>query len=129
MGRAVVLTNRTQVLRFSIPFKRIDREIARLAHARTRSRQQLETLRARLASGAGRELASLFDAQILMLDDPMWLTRATGLIRGQRVNAQWAVQCAFDELSSVIDAVEDPYLRERREIGRASCRERVYVLV
>jgi len=114
VGRAVVLTNRTQVLRFSIPFKRIDREIARLSNARTRSRQQLETLRARLASGAGRELASLFDAQILMLDDPMWLTRATALIRGQRVNAQWAVQCAFDELSSVFDAVEDPYLRERR---------------
>jgi phosphotransferase system enzyme I (PtsI) len=113
-GRAVVLTHRTQALRYSIPSKRIDREVARLGTARTRSRQQLEALKTRLNAGAGRELASLFDAQILMLDDPMWLTRATALIREQRVNAEWAVQCAFDDLASVFDAVEDPYLRERR---------------
>lgn len=112
-GRAVILTLRGQVLRFSVPSKRIDRELARLETSRTRSRQQLEAIRRRLSEGAGRELASLFDAQILMLDDPMWLTRATALIRGQRVNAEWAVQRVFDELSSVFDAVEDPYLRER----------------
>ncbi len=114
VGRAIVLTQRTQVLRFSIPAKRIEREVARLGTARARSRQQLEALRGRLTAGAGRELASLFDAQILMLDDPMWLTRADALIREQRVNVDWAVQCAFDELVSVFDAVEDPYLRERR---------------
>ena len=114
VGRAVVLTHRTQALRFSIPSKRIDREVARLGTARARSRQQLEALKGRLTAGAGRELASLFDAQILMLDDPMWLTRATALIRDERVNAEWAVQCAFDDLASVFDAVEDPYLRERR---------------
>lgn len=114
VGRAVVLTHRTQVLRFSIPSKHIDREVTRLGTARTRSRHQLEALRERLTAGAGPELASLFGAQILMLDDPMWLTRATTLIREQRVNVEWAVQCAFDELSSVFDTVEDPYLRERR---------------
>ena len=48
-----------------------------------------------------------------MLDDPMWLTRAVALVREQRVNAEWAVQRVFDDLSSVFDAVEDPYLRER----------------
>lgn len=114
VGRAIVLIHRTQALRFSIPSKRIDREVARLGTARARSRQQLEALKGRLTAGAGRELASLFDAQILMLDDPMWLTRATALIREQRVNAEWAVQCAFDDLARVFDAVEDPYLRERR---------------
>jgi phosphotransferase system enzyme I (PtsI) len=113
-GRAVVLTQRTQVLRFSISAARVDRELGRLEAARASSRQQLAAIRDRLSSGAGHELASLFDAHLLMLDDPMWLTRAVAMIREQRVNAEWAVQRVFDEISSVFNAVEDPYLRERQ---------------
>src|SRR5207247_9857203 len=60
------------------------------------------------------EMASLFDAQFLMLDDPMLAPRAAEIIRRQRVNAEWAVQQAFDEFCAVFDAVADPYLRERK---------------
>jgi phosphotransferase system enzyme I (PtsI) len=113
-GRAVVLTHFTQVLRFSISAARVERELGRLEAARASSRQQLAAIRDRLTAGAGHELASLFDAQLLMLDDPMWLTQAVAMIREQRVNAEWAVQRVFDEISSVFNAVEDPYLRERQ---------------
>ncbi len=113
-GRAVVLTHFTQVLRFSISAARVERELGRLEAARASSRQQLAAIRDRLSSGAGHELASLFDAHLLMLDDPMWLTRAVAMIREQRVNAEWAVQRVFDEISSVFNAVEDQYLRERQ---------------
>src|SRR5207247_628881 len=60
------------------------------------------------------EMASLFDAQFLMLDDPMLAPRAAWILRGQHVNAEWAVQQAFDEFCAVFDAVADPYLRERK---------------
>ncbi len=59
-------------------------------------------------------MSSLFDAQLLMLDDPMLAQRAADVIRSQRVNAEWAVQQAFDEFSAVFDDVADPYLRERK---------------
>jgi phosphotransferase system enzyme I (PtsI) len=113
-GRAVVLTQFTQVLRFSISAARVERELGRLEAARASSRQQLAAIRDQLSEGAGHELASLFDAQLLMLDDAMWLTRAVEMIREQRVNAEWAVQRVFDEISNVFNAVEDPYLRERK---------------
>ncbi len=113
-GRAVLMTLRTRVIRFSIPAGRVERELGRLEAARLRSREQVRAVRDRLTTGAGRELASLFDAQLLMLEDPMWLTRAVAMVREERVNAEWAVQCVFDELSSAFDAVEDQYLRERR---------------
>jgi phosphotransferase system enzyme I (PtsI) len=35
-------------------------------------------------------------------------------VRGQRVNAEWAVQQVFHEFSAVFDEVADPYLRERK---------------
>lgn len=113
-GRAVVLMQRAQVLRYRVSEERIADEIARLDQARARSREQLQEIRARVASRRGRELASMFDAQLLMLDDPMLLPRAEALVRESLVNAEWAVQQAFDEISAVFDEIADPYLRERK---------------
>ena len=35
-------------------------------------------------------------------------------MRDERVNAEWAVQRAFDELAAVFDDIDDPYLHERK---------------
>jgi phosphotransferase system enzyme I (PtsI) len=113
-GRAVILIQRAQVLRYRIPKSRVDHELARLGDGRTRAREQLTDIRARVARRRGPELAAMFDAQLLMLDDPMLVPRAEALVREQRVNAEWAVQQVFEEFSAVFDEVADPYLRERK---------------
>ena len=113
VGRAVILTQRTEVMRFPIPPDRVDQETLALQRARDQSRQQLQDIRARLAQGLGNELAALFDAQILMLDDPMLVGRADEIIRTERVNAAWAVHRAYEEVYQLFTAMEDPYLRER----------------
>ena len=112
-GRAVILIQRAQVLRYQVSPARVAHELARLEESRSRSRSQLTEIRARLADRRP-EMASLFDAQLLMLDDPMLAPCAAEIIRQQRVNAEWAVQQAFDECSAVFDEVADPYLRERK---------------
>ncbi|MDO8677595.1 MAG: phosphoenolpyruvate--protein phosphotransferase [Acidobacteriota bacterium] len=113
LGRAVVLTQRTEVMRFPIPPDRVEREVAALHQAQADSRQQLQDIRGRLNQGRGSELAALFDAQLLMLDDPMLVGRAEAIVRGERVNAAWAVHRAYEELYLVFMSMEDPYLRER----------------
>ena len=110
-GRSVILIQRTQVLRFSIPASRIAQELARLDSARRQSADQLDRIQARLP---GRDLGALFEAQRLMLDDPMLIPQAAAIVTAQRVNAEWAVHQVFDELASVFDSVEDPYLKERK---------------
>jgi len=112
-GRAVILVQRAQVLRYQIAPARVAHELARLDASRARSREQLIDIRARVAKRHG-ELASLFDAQLLMLDDPMLVPRAVEIVRQQRVNAEWAVQQVSYELNDVFEEVADPYLRERR---------------
>jgi phosphoenolpyruvate-protein phosphotransferase (PTS system enzyme I) len=114
LGRAVVLSQRTQVLRYRIAPERLDHELARLEQARVHAREQLVAIGQRIERRRGPELASLFDAQVLMLDDPMLLPRAATLVREQQVNAEWALQQVFEELSTVFDEVADPYLRERK---------------
>ena len=113
LGRAVVLTQRTEVMRFPIPPERVDQEVAALLRAQAASKQQLQDIKARVEHGPGSELAALFDAQLLMLDDPMLVGRAETIVRTERVNAAWAVHRAYEELYHVFMSMEDPYLRER----------------
>src|SRR4029079_9335550 len=112
-GRAVVLIHRAQVLRYQIPPAKVDDELRWLEESRARSHQQILEIQDQLAKRRP-ELSSLFDAQLLMLDDPMLLPRAATIVREQRVNAEWAVQQVFHEFSAVFEEVADPYLRERK---------------
>jgi phosphotransferase system enzyme I (PtsI) len=114
IGRAVVLIQNAQAIQFRIRQSQVESELAALAAARERSRQQLIEIRARVAATGDAELASLFDAQLLMLDDPMLLARAEALVRDQQINAEWAVQQVADGIGEIFSRLEDPYLRERR---------------
>ncbi|PYR90019.1 MAG: phosphoenolpyruvate--protein phosphotransferase [Acidobacteria bacterium] len=114
IGRALVVTRGTKNLQFRVPEHRIDSEIARLDAARAQSREQLQHLKERIAAAAGAEHAYLFDAQLLMLDDPMLVDRAATIIRVERLNAESALRRALDEIASLFDQADDPYLRERK---------------
>ncbi len=113
IGRALVL-KRGLPLRFRVPEALVEREIERLDAARARSREQLRHIKERMARAAGEDHAYLFDAQLLMLDDPMLVERAASIIREERLNAESALQRALEQISAYFDEVEDPYLRERK---------------
>jgi len=113
-GRAVILIQREQVLRYRVPSARVEKEIARLSAGRDATRQQLAEIRSSISRKHGADLASIFDAQLLMLDDQKLIQRAAEMVREQRVNAAWAIQRIFDEFSGVFDDIADDYLRERK---------------
>ena len=114
VGPALVAIQRTQVIRFPIGPDRVARELSALERARIRSREQLQQIHDRIAQIRGADLAAIFDAQLLMLDDPMLVGRAATIVCEERVNAEWAVQRALDEVAAVFDDVQDPYLHERK---------------
>jgi phosphotransferase system enzyme I (PtsI) len=114
VGPALVAIQRTQVIRFPIAADRVARELSALERARVRSHEQLQQIRTRISELKGGELAAIFDAQLMMLDDAMLIGRAASIVLEDRVNAEWAVQRTLDELAAVFDDVEDPYLHERK---------------
>jgi len=113
-GRAVVLMQREQVLRYRVPAARVEKEIARINASRDLTRHQLAEIRNSVNQRHGADLASIFDAQLLMLDDRKLVQRAADMVREQHVNAAWAVHRTFEELSGVFDDIADEYLRERK---------------
>jgi phosphotransferase system enzyme I (PtsI) len=78
------------------------------------SRRQLQELKSRTVDALGEEHAYIFDAQILMLEDPLLVERVLSIIRSQRVNAEWALKVTLREFADVFDGLKDEYLRERK---------------
>ena len=114
IGRAIVVSRGTANLRFRIPERRIEGELARLDTARDQARVQIGHIKQRIAAAVGADHSYLFDAQLLLLDDPMLVDRAATIVRAELLNAESALQRALDEVSALFDKVDDPYLRERK---------------
>jgi phosphotransferase system enzyme I (PtsI) len=88
-------------------------ELARLAEAVERARAELEELRRRADAALGAGVAQIFDAQILLLEDPMFLGEIESRVRTQQQNAEWAVRQVGRNLSTRLSSISDVYLRER----------------
>ena len=114
VGTAIVLRRATRDFGFAVPMRRVEHEVERLQAAREAARAQIRHIKERMAARVGVEHAYLFDAQLLMLDDRMLIDRAIDIVRQSRVNAEAALQKTQDEISSLFDRADDPYLRERR---------------
>lgn len=109
----VMETARPTVWMHRIAASEIEAEIARFNDAIGRTREGLLDLKERISAEMGSEHAYIFDAHLLMLDDPMLVSGVADLVRNSRVNAEYALQQVTNELSRVFSTFEDAYLKER----------------
>jgi len=114
IARALVFQHQ-EIPFFRVPLLRqeVKLEVARVEHGKKLTQKQLSAIKARTVEALGEDHGYIFDAQILMLDDPLLIGRIEEVIREQRVNAEWAVKVTLEELASVFDRVSDEYFRAR----------------
>ncbi len=91
----------------------IDAEKELFAAAVEKSREQLEKIREHTMKSVGEEEAAIFDAHIMLLEDPELISSVLALIEEQHMNAAGAVSLVKDRFAAVFDAIENDYLRER----------------
>jgi phosphoenolpyruvate-protein phosphotransferase (PTS system enzyme I) len=103
----------TPVLRLLLPPEAVEPERQRLREAVAASQRQIQSIRERLAREASAPHAYIFDAHLLMLEDPLLLDRAMAVVRDHRVNAEWALRAVADQLHALFEELTDDYLRER----------------
>jgi phosphotransferase system enzyme I (PtsI) len=113
IGRAVIAVREGTEVRYRLAASGIERERQRLRVARDHTRRQLEEISARISRSVGPAQAAIFAAQLLMLDDPLLVSRADALIRSERINADWALQRAIGELHQLFVREGDAWLAER----------------
>ncbi len=114
VGRALVMErDAAPVFRMAVPEGRIEDEVRRLTAAIDTSREQLRVIKERLSLEVGAPHAYIFDAHLLMLDDPLLRDRAGEVVRREGVNAEWALRTVSESLHTLFSQFSDAYLRER----------------
>ncbi len=114
LGRALIVErDAAPVFRLVLAPEEAEREVVRLGEAVGASRAQLLAIKERLSREVGMPHAYIFDAHLLMLEDPLLLDRARTVIRDDRVNAEWALRTVSDQLHALFAQLTDAYLRER----------------
>ncbi len=113
MGPALVVErDAAPVFRLTLDEAGVQAERERFAAAVEASRAQLGAIKERLQREVGPS-AYIFDAQLLMLDDPLLVTACRRRIETERVNAEWALRAVGEELHALFAEFTDDYLRER----------------
>jgi len=105
---------RSEVVEHRLEPSRIEAEVERFARAVEAARQELRAVKARIPEGTPREIAAFIDTHLLMLEDEAISSAPLAYIREMGCNAEWALKLECDALVAAFDAMDDPYLRTRR---------------
>ena len=115
IGRAWVLAPASLDLpRRSLTAAQVEPEVLRFQAAVGGIAQEFEDLRTALKGEPAAEVRAFLDLQAIVLQDPVLIDETIALIRAEQCNAEWALIRQFEEVANQFDAIDDPYLKERK---------------
>lgn len=115
MGTAIVIQwELPQVTRRAVGSHAVEEEVGRLRGAVAAVRRLLQDLRQRTGERAGPEEAKIFDAQIMMIEDPEFLGEVETLIRENQLSAERAFE--FKTLETRALWAQSPSARLRQRV-------------
>lgn len=88
-------------------------ELKRFEQALVDTRQQVLEVQRQLTEGLGANDAAIFDAHLLVLEDPSMIDEVTKLISQDKVTAGYAFQQVAEKYIKTLSSIGDDYLRER----------------
>ena len=113
IGEVFRIHDRVDIPRHSIAANGVPAEVHRFLHATELVKKDLRAIRHRLHLDAHRDGADIFQAHILMLEDPTMVERIRSHIATHHVNAEAAVADVGAEFIDVFSQSENSYFRER----------------
>ena len=95
------------------PAKDIINEMIRFKKAQADARVQLTEIRDQIAIELGEDEAAIFDAHMMLLEDPDFIGGVEQEIIGQGKNAMAALEDVTKNTLQIFNAMDDEYMRER----------------
>ncbi|MEO8778698.1 MAG: phosphoenolpyruvate--protein phosphotransferase [Rhodanobacter sp.] len=119
-GMALGRARLVQASRYSVDTRPLEEneivgQLLLLHQALDTARQELRELRGKLHGALAREVNEFIDAHSLLLDDAELLRGLDDLVKIGRYRPGAALKKQRDRLSAVFEAMDDPYLRSRKE--------------
>jgi phosphoenolpyruvate-protein phosphotransferase (PTS system enzyme I) len=110
------------VPRRTISEPEVGAELAKLESALHEAEEKLDALRADVCAKIGPREAGIFDAQMLLLRDPVFLNEVSTHVTTDRLNLEAALVDVIERFSQMFAQIADPCMRERagdvRDVGR-----------
>lgn len=88
-------------------------EEARLGQAIERCKHELTILKEKTLANLGEDKAQIFEAHIMILQDPELLKKTLKKIKTESVNAEFALDAVAKQFIAMFESMEDAYLKER----------------
>ena len=116
IGRArLIVRGFDEVPQHNLAVEEVPAEATRFEAAIKATRKQLELLRNSIPENAPTELGAFISLHLMLLTDVTLSREPVDILKEQHINAEWALKIQTDRLSEQFDAIDDEYLRERKQ--------------
>jgi phosphotransferase system enzyme I (PtsI) len=88
-------------------------QVRRLEEALSATRREILEVQRQVSEGMGAEHATIFDAHLLVLEDPTLIEEVSRCIFQEKVSAEFAFQKVASTYVKTLSSIEDEYLKER----------------
>jgi phosphotransferase system enzyme I (PtsI) len=113
-GKAFVLHKaQTHVPHYDVPEADLPQQVQRFHEALVLTRQQIQQVQLKVSQALNAQEAGIFDAHLLVLDDPTLIDSVTSLISSKKINVEAAFHEFVQKYTATLSAIDDAYLRER----------------
>jgi phosphotransferase system enzyme I (PtsI) len=113
-GKIFVLSRaKSSIPKYDVAEAELPQQIQRLHQALVLTRQQIIGVQHQVSQALNAKDASIFDAHLLVLEDPTLIKSVTALVHEHKINIEAAFQEFADKYAATLSAIDDAYLRER----------------
>ena len=112
LGRALVIEHSELVIEKKT-IENIDKEIQKLESAVKVSKEELTKVKEKALAELGEHEAEIFEAHLLVLEDPELIGSAISKIRDEKVNADYALNEIKEMFVAMFESMDNEYMRER----------------
>ncbi|MGM0602470.1 MAG: phosphoenolpyruvate--protein phosphotransferase [Bacillota bacterium] len=123
IGKALIKKEKNvEISQKKISEDKVNEEVEKLHRAIEKAKTELKTIRDNTAEKMGEEKAEIFDAHLMILDDPELIPAFENKIKDENISSPAAVKEIIDQYASMFAAMEDEYLKERgtdiKDVGK-----------
>jgi len=112
LGKVLVIQNEELVVEKK-QIESAENEKNRFSEAIGKSKLELSKIRDKAMKEFGAEKAAIFDAHLLVLEDPELIANTTNKIESEGLNAEYSFKEIIDQFISIFESMDNDYMRER----------------
>jgi len=113
-GKILVLEKHEKPIpRYDVQDGELPQQLKRFEQALVATRHQILDVQRQVSQALNADEAGIFDAHLLVLEDPTLIESVTSLVNSKKINIEAAFKEFADKYTASLSAIDDAYLRER----------------